>query len=652
MLVLNYVEDAWLLTWEDGYCDPPKPRESVESISDGIYFNETNENFPLGFEASTCNGSSAGYPIELAVANMSCLLYSLGEGYAYVLNTVIVMQTILLVPVIPHGVVQIGSLETVAEDLKLVAHIKDTFNALQYIAGTSMPLTSSKDLISQPLSSLTSPFLENVVESSVIISNLLSRIQSGDPNSVDEVKLTNNKLSTISSQVTPLFMIQDKLQVPGKDLWPILESAREVEFSSISVGPTEGSIFENQSTNANHSEMMGSNMFSFTCHGAANDTDHKSVSSFLSFPMDCELHKALGPAFQRQCNEYLWDSTVSGEDACSSLSLICHSDLNKGLEPSVWESNGWFAEVSDADLLEAVVTNVFDASDNTASNISNSVRSTTTSSEQFAAACQTHSQSEGSVLVGDDSVPWSYVTSAFVASGGNVLTSSSNAASSFKSIMSTLIDEEQQKNGYDHVQSNRGARLSHVSKKKARQGNIQRPRPRDRQMIQERVKELRELVPHGAKCSIDALLDRTIKHMLFLRSVTNQAEKLRQCVHPEGAGEKKRKRSENKGQQNGASWAFDLDSELRVCPIVIEDLDHPGHMLIEMLCEEHGLFLEIAQVICHLEFTILKGTMESHSDKIWAHFVVEAPRGFQRMDIFWHLMQLLQRSNNPISSKF
>ncbi|KAF5958598.1 hypothetical protein HYC85_005823 [Camellia sinensis] len=53
-----------------------------------------------------------------------------------------------------------------------------------------------------------------------------------------------------------------------------------------------------------------------------------------------------------------------------------------------------------------------------------------------------------------------------------------------------------------------------------------RPRPRDRQLIQDRIKELRDLVPNGSKCSIDSLLERTIKHMLFMQSITKHAEKL------------------------------------------------------------------------------------------------------------------------------
>lgn len=44
---------------------------------------------------------------------------------------------------------------------------------------------------------------------------------------------------------------------------------------------------------------------------------------------------------------------------------------------------------------------------------------------------------------------------------------------------------------------------------------------------------------------------------------------------------------------------------------------------LQMPCEEHGFFLEIAQVIRNLELTILKGVMEKRSDKTWAHFIVE-----------------------------
>jgi len=42
-----------------------------------------------------------------------------------------------------------------------------------------------------------------------------------------------------------------------------------------------------------------------------------------------------------------------------------------------------------------------------------------------------------------------------------------------------------------------------------------------------------------------------------------------------------------------------------------------------MLCEQRGVFLEIADLIRGLGLTILKGVMEAHKDKIWARFAVE-----------------------------
>ncbi|XP_030924847.1 transcription factor bHLH155-like [Quercus lobata] len=228
----------------------------------------------------------------------------------------------------------------------------------------------------------------------------------------------------------------------------------------------------------------------------------------------------------------------------------------------------------------------------------------------------------------------------------------SSASVSFNSIRSTLIDEVQQQKDSGCMQPRKGTKPSNVGKRRARAAENQRQRPRDRQMIQDRVKELRQLVPNSAKCSIDGLLDRAVKHMLHLRSVTKHAEKLRQYAHHEVANHNNWVSPETKNvSQNGTSWAFDFGTELQICPIVVEDLEFPGQMLIEMLCDEHGLFLEIAEVIRGAELTILKGTMDLRSNKTWAHFIVEGPRGFHRMDIFWPLMHLWQRKRKPMSSR-
>ncbi|TVU50966.1 hypothetical protein EJB05_02365 [Eragrostis curvula] len=183
---------------------------------------------------------------------------------------------------------------------------------------------------------------------------------------------------------------------------------------------------------------------------------------------------------------------------------------------------------------------------------------------------------------------------------------------------------------------------SKSSRKRSRPGENPKPRPKDRQLIQDRIKELRELVPNGAKCSIDALLEKTIKHMLFLQSVTKHADNLKDSNESKILG------GENGPLKDcfegGATWAFDVGSQSMTCPIIVEDLERPRQMLVEMLCEDRGIFLEIADFIKGLGLTILRGVMEARKNKIWARFTVEANRDVTRMEIFLSLMRLLEPS--------
>ncbi|GJN28243.1 hypothetical protein PR202_gb16347 [Eleusine coracana subsp. coracana] len=134
---------------------------------------------------------------------------------------------------------------------------------------------------------------------------------------------------------------------------------------------------------------------------------------------------------------------------------------------------------------------------------------------------------------------------------------------------------------------------SKTNRKRSRPGESAKPRPKDRQLIQDRIKELRELVPNGAKCSIDALLEKTVKHMLFLQSVTKHADKLKHSTESKILG------GENGPLwkdyfEGGATWAFEVGSQSMTCPIIVENLDRPRQMLVEMLCEDRGIFLEIS----------------------------------------------------------
>ncbi|XP_057872921.2 uncharacterized protein LOC131079056 isoform X1 [Cryptomeria japonica] len=181
------------------------------------------------------------------------------------------------------------------------------------------------------------------------------------------------------------------------------------------------------------------------------------------------------------------------------------------------------------------------------------------------------------------------------------------------------------------------------NRKEDRPGDSARLRPKDRQQIQDCVRELREIIPGGTKCSIDSLLERTIKHLTFLQCVTEHVDRLKiseksKMFHKEGSF---LARDELKG---GPSWALELDGQMIRCPVIVENLDQPQQMLVEMLCEEQGLFLEIADTLRGLGLIILNSFMESRHLKMWAHFVVETNRNAQlhRMEVLWSLMHLLQ----------
>ncbi|KAK1396373.1 hypothetical protein POM88_006236 [Heracleum sosnowskyi] len=116
---------------------------------------------------------------------------------------------------------------------------------------------------------------------------------------------------------------------------------------------------------------------------------------------------------------------------------------------------------------------------------------------------------------------------------------SSPSTSSFQSMTSALTGEDNKK-GRPHIHPRKGSKLSNDSKRRSKGAdNDQKARPRDRQLIQDHLKELRDLVPDGVKCSID--------------------DKLRKVIHQEAAqGKNGKSANRNDSQQNGESWTYDL----------------------------------------------------------------------------------------------
>lgn len=215
----------------------------------------------------------------------------------------------------------------------------------------------------------------------------------------------------------------------------------------------------------------------------------------------------------------------------------------------------------------------------------------------------------------------------------------SNSEDSTKELRSCIGDSSAMDAGKTSS-SMRQEEVLKTKKKKAKPGT--RPRPKDRQMIQDRLAELRELIPNGEKMSIDRLLERTIRHLNFMQSLTRHAESLKQTAKPKSM-EVLKNHSINGG--DGVTWAYEVGDDAMVCPLIVEDLSTPGQMLIEILCEEQGFFLEIVEIIRGFGLTILNGVMEiRETKKIWAHFMVEAEgtRCVTRHEIFATLIQLLQ----------
>ncbi|KAK7391837.1 hypothetical protein VNO78_20260 [Psophocarpus tetragonolobus] len=187
------------------------------------------------------------------------------------------------------------------------------------------------------------------------------------------------------------------------------------------------------------------------------------------------------------------------------------------------------------------------------------------------------------------------------------------------------------------------------SKKRARPGESTRPRPKDRQQIQDCIKELRGIIPNGGKCSIDSLLDRTIRYMLFLQSVLKYSDRLHEPNEPKLIEQENEVVLKDSGMADikncGITWAYEVAHQTMLCPIIVEDMSLPGQMLIEMLCEEQGFFLEIIDIIRGFGLSILKAKMERKKKKLWARFIVEANRHVTRIDVFWSLIHLLQKTD-------
>ncbi|KAL3603513.1 hypothetical protein D5086_004372, partial [Populus alba] len=536
------------------------------------------------------------------------------------------IKTIVVVAVVPYGVVQLGSSNKVIEDVNLVTRIKDVFFTLQdsSVRHVSGPLQHS---MKNALCPKTAAGLRN--------NQVLEILTPTNDESIQLLHLRSNASYLDHQSQLGMNIISDQMYGGETNAWkdPGRRSEHNVTmhsngFMKDKVNPSD-LILPNDKLGADLSGIPADLFDTTICEGEKSDgtnlypklvldapessnitfkkdlekkLDHQAESThfnasdtFFKFSAGCELLEALGPSFINRCMPF--DYQAGKSEAVNGFEM-----------PEGMSSSQMTFDFGTENLLEAVVGNACHSGSDVKSEKSSckSVQSLLTVEKMPEPSIQTKHifNSAGysinpSSVVEEDAQNFSNSTEVF---GGM---SSKGFLSTCTSICTEQLDK------YAEPTKN--------SKKRAKPGEKFRPRPRDRQLIQDRIKELRELVPSGSKCSIDSLLERTIKHMLFLESITNHADKLNKCAEPK----MHQKGTDASKYEQGSSWAVEVGGHLKVSSIIVENLNKNGQMLVEMLCEECNDFLEIAEAIRSLGLTILKGITEVHGEKTWICFVVE-----------------------------
>ncbi|XVE72964.1 hypothetical protein DITRI_Ditri11bG0079800 [Diplodiscus trichospermus] len=668
-----------VLTWEDAYYD----NRDQHDPSENNCFCDTLENLHSGYYTRD--------PLGLALAKMSYLVYSLGEGIVgkvavsgkhqwifadkhvnsscslfefydgWLSQFAAGIRTIVVVAVVPHGVVQLGSLNEVLEDVKLVSHIRDVIFALQdssveYISSyiecnmkssLFQPDLPAKLLDSEvmPLdkavekegpyvllpefshcqkysnSSFVLPLSSNHLKGAGKVENKHEGIELSSAGNDESAKLATSRsnVSTLEHQNQLGSNLINNVVYKGETSgWensnlgpenlyannPVVDSinsfnvALQAEHHGVdhacfsnflhsalgdTVKPDGLSSCRNEVLDMPESSDMKfqKDLKTFGNQNDSNDLD--SINTNLKFSAGYELYEALGPSFLKKSLNADWqtDNTEAGANI----------EMLEGMS-----SSQLTFESGSENLLEAVVANIChcgnDIDIKNERSFGRSAPSLLTTVNTSVPSCQTkHTSNSAGYSINQSSLVHDNSQKCLKSSelcGGSTMSSKG-----FSSTCPSNCSE----------QFERSSEPAKNNKKRARPGENPRPRPRDRQLIQDRIKELRELVPNGAKCSIDSLLERTIKHMIFLQGITKHADKLSKCaeskMHHKGAG-----MLGSSNYEQGSSWAVEVGSHLKVCSIVVENINKNGQMLVEV-CKESLQVHENCSCLYHHSYCLL-----------------------------------------------
>ena len=218
--------------------------------------------------------------------------------------------------------------------------------------------------------------------------------------------------------------------------------------------------------------------------------DHKG----LSFPSDSELHKALG-LISEGLGDCMQNTIVPKAGEWGNSMAFCQMEPPQVYSPIFEDADACFTKERGAEqLLDAMIAKLLDSSDDNVSCESGCVRSCSNSSSKCSDSCLTQCKTEDDALDLGESVLLSYTKS--VLASINEDFTNSPARSSYKS---TNVSSGPGEEDMAHELYKEGSKSTNVGRKGGNANNVHKPKPRDRQLIQDRIKELRELIPGGSK---------------------------------------------------------------------------------------------------------------------------------------------------------
>lgn len=268
------------------------------------------------------------------------------------------------------------------------------------------------------------------------------------------------------SDVSPILLqsMSDMINVEHQEFGEIRPiNARECEGGSSGCKNMILDSEQNRSSFLNNSAINNAGVY---------DLIHQEKNSSytpLKFPAGCELLEALGPSSLKGSKYFDWLAQVNQD-----MKIVDVSD--------VFNTSQLTSESHPEHLLEAMVANICHSSNNDVNSelsFCRSMQSALSSGKTIDTSIQDVHTIDHTSLVREDK--------------NHCLSSSSKVVSS---TCPSACSEQFERSSEPSKNS-----------KRARPGESCRPRPRDRQLIQDRIKELRELVPNGAKvtfCNIFA----------------------------------------------------------------------------------------------------------------------------------------------------